>query len=149
MINPAPVLYQTLPAMINLAPVLNLTIVAMINSAPVLCYQNSTSNTKVPQICPSIMIVCNDRFGPDREGGQASWLKTSGAWLCSSADLQILRLSPCDQHCWYKIASPWLFFPVTVTHEGGGWPGLLIAVQMLGKVGNADTYALCTAWYMI
>ena len=53
MINPAPVLYQTLPAMINLAPVLNLTIVAMINSAPVLCYQNSTSNTKVPQICLS------------------------------------------------------------------------------------------------
>ena len=30
---------------------------------------NSSSNTKVPQICPSIMIVCNDRFGPDREGG--------------------------------------------------------------------------------
>ena len=55
------------------------------------------------------MIVCNDRFGPDREGGQASWLKTSGAWLCSSADSQILKLSPCDQHCWYKIASPWLF----------------------------------------
>ena len=44
------------------------------------------------------------------------------------------------------MGSPWLFFPVTVTHEGGGWPGLLIAVQMLGKVGNADaSCAVCSA----